>query len=176
VIESNAEALARDFDRGFAEPARTATEDVERLLAIRVGGDAHAVRLRDVSGLVVDRTLVPLPSRTPGLLGIVGLRSGLAPVYSLAALLGYGPVAEPSRWILLVGAGPLYGLSFEAFDGHRQIPRAEISSGQADHSGASLSVPESVRIDGVRHGLVSVAALTDIIRASVANNDRTKER
>jgi chemotaxis signal transduction protein len=176
VIESNAEALARDFDRGFAEPARTATEDVERLLAIRVGGEGYAVRLGDVTGLVVDRKLVPLPSRTPGLLGIVGLRSGLAPVYSLAALLGYGAVAEPPRWIVLVGTGPLYGLSFGEFDGHRQVTRAEISSRQAERSGANLSVPESVRVDGARRGLVSVAALTDIIRASVANNDRTKER
>jgi len=183
----SAAELARAFDRSFAEPAHATAEDIERLLAIRVGGEGYAVRLRDVSGLVVDRKIVPLPSPTPALMGIVGLRSGLAPAYSLSVLLGYGTDAEPPRWLLLVGLGPLFGLACEAFEGHRQVPRADVSSSQRDRAEleSSVSVPESVRVDDGRRGLISIAALTEIIRANAASvgnvgnvesNDRTKEK
>jgi chemotaxis signal transduction protein len=174
----NATELAREFDRSFVEAARVRGDDDERLLAIGVGGDAYAVRLRDVSGLAVDRKIVPLPGPTPGLLGIVGLRSGLAPVYSLAALLGYGSLGETPRWLLLVGPGPLFGLAFQEFVGHRQVSPAALSSAEGVRvgAGAHLAVPESVRIDDLWRGLISITALTDLIGSAVANQDRTKER
>lgn len=170
----NAKALALDFDRTFADPRRVTGDDMEGLLALRVGGDPFAVRLRDVTGLIVDRKIVALPSPISALLGIVGLRNGIAPVYSLGALLGYGASRDAPRWLLLVGAGPLFGLAFEDFDGHRQIARADVSSAQGETSGAH--VPESVRIDDLRRGLISIAALTDTIKALVVDNDRNKER
>jgi chemotaxis signal transduction protein len=171
----SARELAREFDRSFADPARAADEEVEELLAIRVGGDAYAVRLRDVTGLVADRKIVPLPTPEPALLGIVGLRNGLAPVYSLAALLGYGPAAEAPRWLLLVGAGPQFGLAFPAFDGHRRVARADVSSNQAGADG-NAQVPELVRIDDTHLGLIGIAALTEVIRARVANHDRAQKQ
>jgi chemotaxis signal transduction protein len=172
----SASELAREFDRSFADPARAADEEVEELLAIRVGGDAYAVRLRDVTGLVADRKIVPLPTPEPALLGIVGLRNGLAPVYSLAALLGYGPTAEAPRWLLLVGPGPQFGLAFPEFDGHRRAARADVSSNQDGGAGAggNAQVPELVRIDDARRGLIGIAALTEMIRARVANHNRTQ--
>jgi chemotaxis signal transduction protein len=169
----NAAALALDFDRTFAAPTRVTLEDPEGLLAFRVGGDAFAVRFRDVTGLLVDRKIVALPSSTSALLGIVGLHNGIAPVYSLAALLGYGASRDAPRWLLLVGAGPLFGLAFEDFDGHRQIARADVSSAQDETAGAH--VPESVRIDDIRRGLISIAALSDTIKALVAEHTRNKE-
>ena len=174
----SASELAREFDRSFADPARAAADAVEELLAIRVGGDAYAVRLRDVTGLVADRKIVPLPTPEPALMGIVGLRNGLAPVYSLAALLGYGPTAEAPRWLLLVGPGPQFGLAFPEFDGHRRVERADVSSNQDGGAGAgrNAQVPELVRIDDTRRGLIGIAALTEMIRARVANHDRTRGR
>jgi purine-binding chemotaxis protein CheW len=174
----SAAELAREFDRRFADPARAADEEVEELLAIRVGGDAYAVRLRDVSGLVADRKIVPLPTPEPALLGIVGLRNGLAPVYSLAALLGYGPAAEAPRWLLLVGPGPQFGLAFPEFDGHRRVARGDVSSSQDGGAGAggNAQVPELARVDDSRRGLIAIAALTEMIRARVANHDRVQDR
>ena len=135
----SAAELARQFDRSFADPARAADEEIEELLAIRVGGDAYAVRLRDVTGLMVDRKIVPLPTPEPALLGIVGLRNGIAPVYSLAALLGYGPTAEAPRWLLLVDPGPQFGLAFPEFDGHRRVARADVSSNREAGAAAASS-------------------------------------
>jgi purine-binding chemotaxis protein CheW len=170
----NAKALALDFDRTFADPRRATVEDMEGLLALSVDGDAFAVRLRDVTGLIVDRKIVALPSPISALLGIVGLRNGIAPVYSLDVLLGYATSRDAPRWLLLVGAGPLFGLAFEDFDGHRQIARADVSSAQGETPGAH--VPESVRIDDIQRGLLSIAALTETIKALVADNARNKER
>jgi|HubBroStandDraft_2_1064218.scaffolds.fasta_scaffold53983_2 chemotaxis signal transduction protein len=173
----SASELAHEFDRSFADPARATDEEVEELLAIRVAGDAYAVRLRDVTGLVADRKIVPLPTPEPALLGIVGLRNGLAPVYNLAALLGYGPAAEAPRWLLLVGPGPQFGLAFPEFDGHRRVARAEVSSNRDGGAGAggNAQVPELVRIDDTRRGLIDIAALIEMIRARVANHDRAQD-
>ena len=173
----NATDLARAFDRSFADPVRIAPQEVERLLAIRVGGDPYAVRLRDISGLVVDRKIVPLPRRTPAgarsPLGLVGLRGNLAPVYSLGALLGRGAIGAPTRWLLLVGAGPLFGLAFDDFDGHREIVSTDISCRQDEAPGAP--VPDLVRTGGAQRGLISVASLTETITAQISNRGRTKE-
>jgi purine-binding chemotaxis protein CheW len=173
----NAAELARAFDRSFADPVRSAPQEVERLLAIRVGGDPYAVRLRDISGLVVDRKIVPLPRSTSaaavGPLGLVGLRGGLAVVYSLGALLGHGAIGAPPRWLLLVGAGPLFGLAFDDFDGHREIASADISSRQDETPGAP--VPDLVRIGDAQRGLISIATLTETITAQISNKGRIKE-
>lgn len=179
AISRDAAELAREFDRGFAAPFRSVTDAVEELLAIRVGGDPYAVRLRDVTGLMAGCKIVPLPTPEPAMLGLVGLRNGVAPVYSLAALLGYGPSAEPPRWLLLVGAGPLFGLAFQEFEGHRQVSPADISSNREGGAGANVNAPELVRVDDVRRGLIGVATLAEVIRAKVASHhrtDRTKER
>jgi chemotaxis signal transduction protein len=178
AVARSAAELARQFDRSFADPARAVDEEVEELLAIRVGGDAYAVRLRDVTGLVADRKIVPLPTPEPALLGIVGLRNGIAPVYSLAGLLGYSPTAETARWLLLVGPGPQFGLAFPEFEGHRRVARADISSNREAGAvaGGNAHVPELVRVDDIRRGLIGIAGLTEDIRARVANHDRTRDR
>jgi chemotaxis signal transduction protein len=172
---ADATELARAFDGSFAAVARVAASDDERLLAIRVGGHAYAVRLRDVTGLLADRKIVHLPTRMPAFLGMVGLRNEIAPVYSLGALLGYDALVDRPRWLLLVGAGPLFGLAFDEFDGHRQVARAAVSSRQGGDGLVAL-VPESVRLGDVQCGLISVAALTETIRARIARNAPTKER
>lgn len=129
-VHATAAALRREFDESFARPARHAADDVESVLALRVGGDAYAVRLADVTGLLADRKLVPLPTAVPEFLGVVGMRGGVVPTWSLGALLGYGVERESPRWLILVGergGARALALAFERFEGHVRVPRAQLT-------------------------------------------------
>jgi purine-binding chemotaxis protein CheW len=166
---TRAAALRRAFDRSFAEPPRAGTEEVEALLTLRVGGDAYAVKLADITGLVADRKIVSLPSAAPGFLGIAGLRGSMVPVWSLGALLGCGPTRQAPRWLILVGDGAsrqAVGLAFEQFDGHLTIPRSALSGGLAGAQDATSRsyVEQSVRVAGAQRGVLSISSLTEAIR------------
>jgi chemotaxis signal transduction protein len=184
-LVSRAQALRRSFDAGFAEPPAAPGQDVEDLLLLRVGGDAQAVRLADVSGLLVDRRIVALPTSVPDLLGVAGLRGNLLPVWSLSTLLGYGAERATPRWLLLVGDGerrPLLGLAFEHFDGHLRVARADLSArGDVSADGAASGearrghLNESVRVGDAWRGVLSLASLTEEIQRRVGAEERKGE-
>jgi purine-binding chemotaxis protein CheW len=154
-------ALRREFDASFAlEPTRRA-EDVEDLLALRVGGDPHALSLVDVAELHVDKKIVPLPSSVPELLGMTAFRNVIAPVYDLGALLGY-PHASGWRWLVLLRAHDPVGLAFQSFEGHVRVPRAEVLSNGSD-SAAAKHVRGVIRWDGTRP-IVDVLSLLSAIK------------
>jgi chemotaxis signal transduction protein len=168
---SRAADLARAFDSSFANPARSVRDEVDDFLMIRTGGDAYAVRVRDIAGLIADRKIVPLPTAEPAFLGIAGLRGGVVPVYSLAVLLGRALTAETPRWLLLVGTGAPLGLAFDQFDGHVRVPHADVSSG------SEAATQESVRIGDAWRGIIRIEALAETIRAPHPENgiNRGKE-
>ena len=96
--ESATLALRRAFDRSFAAlPAEA--PPFEDLLTVRAAGDTFALRLRDVAELIAGLLVAPLPSATPHLLGLAGLRGGVVPVFSLASLLGAAGPAGAPRWV-----------------------------------------------------------------------------
>jgi len=141
------ELLARlrgDFDRSFAAPPPAAATALTDLLAIRVGGDPYAVRLADVSALVVDRQATPLPAAAPELLGVAGLRGLVVPVYDLATLLGY-PGAPAPRWLVLAAGTPPVALAFDGVDGHLRVPPEAIAAPQAS-TGEVVRTADGVRI------------------------------
>jgi chemotaxis signal transduction protein len=121
AMHERADELRQAFDRSFALAPQTGTDTtlVENLLAVRVGPLPYGLRLMEVSGLFVDRKVTWLPSAVPELLGIVGLRGALLPVYDLGMLLGCPRGAAP-RW-LLVTAGMAVGLAFDSFDGYLRV-------------------------------------------------------
>jgi hypothetical protein len=96
-----AAALRREFDQSFAQPPATELARVENFLAVRIGGDAYAMRVAEIAGLYADKRIVPLPSPLPSLLGTVGFRGQIAPVYDLAMLFGYP--ARPRSGICCAG-------------------------------------------------------------------------
>src|ERR1700675_3898235 len=110
---TTAATLRRHFDEAFAAPTSPIAEPLEDLLAIRVGSDPYALRLSEIAGLHVGVKIVPIPSPAAQLLGIVGIRGVMAPIYDLAALLGYPPAASP-RWIALARAAQPVGFAFES--------------------------------------------------------------
>jgi chemotaxis signal transduction protein len=165
-IGGTAAALRTQFDLSFATAAASMTERLENLLAIRVGKDPYVLRLSEIAGLHADVKIVPVPSPVEQLLGIVGLRGVLAPVYDLAAILGYPPAASP-RWMVVAGVPQPVGFAFETFETHLQIPKASVANG-ADQ-GTDGGVPRrhmhgSVRAAGALRPIVHMASVVQMIR------------
>jgi chemotaxis signal transduction protein len=123
-LARRAEELRREFDRSFAEPVRTEAAREADFLAVRIGAEACALRLSEITGLHADRKITRVPGGDAALLGIAGFRGTILPVYSLRALLGR-PAADMPRW-LVVAAGAPIALGFEGFQGHLRIARDAI--------------------------------------------------
>jgi chemotaxis signal transduction protein len=119
------------FDQAFATAPITSVETFEDLLAVRVAGDPYALRVREITGLVASRKIVPLPSKRPELLGVAGNRGSLVAVYSLSALLGYGVESKPTRWLALAGASDPIGLGFEAFEGFLRVRSGDVHAARS---------------------------------------------
>jgi chemotaxis signal transduction protein len=124
AVPDKAAELRQAFDRSFAVPPPNASEEIEDLLTIRVAGDPYAIRLRDIAGMVAVRKVVPVPAATPHLLGLLGIRGNIVPVFGLASILGYPQGPEPPRWMILCGGEQPIGLAFSDFEGHLRISRS----------------------------------------------------
>ena len=150
---SNAASLLRqEFDTAFAAPAKTNSQRLESLLAIRIGPDPFALRLAQISGLYADQIIVPIPSPNPLLLGIVGLRGKLAPVYDLAGLLDY-PSKPNSRWMVVAKALHPVALAFDGFEAHVHMEESALLS-------------TNVHLAGALRPVINIPSLVEIIRES----------
>ncbi len=165
-----AETLRREFDEAFARVAGRQDTPVEDLLAIRVSGDPYALRLAECAGLFVDRTVTPLPTPVPELLGLAGFRATLVPVYDLRALLGY-PRGESPRWMVSATGRAVVALAFDAFEAHVRVESASLV---ADDTPAQRHAPRLARLPGGARPLLSVPSLLEAIEAR-ASIDRSKE-
>ncbi|GAA2526453.1 chemotaxis protein CheW [Pilimelia columellifera] len=113
--------LRESFDRSFVDPPRPPGGATEHLLAIRAADHPYALRLNETAGLFADRAVTPLPGPVTALCGVATFRGVIVPVYSLAALLGRQPRADP-RWLALVLGAPALAVGFDALDGHLRLP------------------------------------------------------
>jgi purine-binding chemotaxis protein CheW len=159
----HAPELRRAFDRSFAEPPAGEVAPAEGFLAVQVGGDAYALRLREVIGLFKDRRVIPLPSPLPGLLGIAGFRGSVVPVYDLRSLLGYRQAEESPRWLVLTSPSDLVGLGFDAFEGQLSARREDVAA--ASRGVARAYVSQAVRGSGLVRPIVDVASVVEAIRS-----------
>lgn len=154
--------LREAFDRAFAGAPVTDAGRTENFLAIRVGGEPHAIALAEIAGLFTDKKIVALPGRAPELLGIAGLRGDIVPVYSLRAFLGYPPAEEPTRWLVLAGREQAVSFAFDRFDGYARIVHTELSPvpGTSSSRGHTRAM---ATIAGVRRSIISVHSILDTI-------------
>ena len=120
-MEGRAAALRAAFDDSFAAAPIAADAAAERLLIISVAGERLLIRLADIAGLFADRRLVAVPRTKPALLGIIGLRGAIVPVFALSVALGYPPPQRRPRWLVTAAARPL-AFAFDGFEGHVEIP------------------------------------------------------
>jgi chemotaxis signal transduction protein len=118
-VAGHAAELRLAFDRAFAEPIRLDTRLKVDLLAVRIDGQAFAIRLSEISGLFADKKITPVPGSHAALRGIAGFRGAIVPVYDLQILLGHSSAATP-RWLVIAAAAPV-ALAFEAFEGQLRV-------------------------------------------------------
>ncbi len=170
--------LRREFDAAFAVAPQRETARRENLLAVRIGGDGFALRVSQIAGLFVDKQVTPLASPSPELRGVAGFRGRAAPVYDLAALLGYGTSvgAETMRWLVLARASEPLALAFDAFEAHFTVASAVGVGDIVRAPGSTLKVGAALRpqvFDAVRYQagehsemrpLIDLDAIVDSIR------------
>jgi chemotaxis signal transduction protein len=175
-VLAQAAELRNAFDRARAIPFSSQTvEQIENLLAIRVSGDAFAIRLSEISGLATDRKVVAFPSPIPELLGIAGIRGRLVPVYSLAALLGYSANADQGRWLALCGAEEPVGLAINDFEGYLRAPAAHFYTAEPKDA-VSTHVTHLVRTSDVVRAVVNIPLLVEVIQRRCSDASDSKER
>lgn len=164
-MDATAATLRRHFDEAFAAPASSIAEPLEDLLAIRVGSDPYALRLPEIAGLYVGVKIVPVPSPVAQLLGIVGIRGMMVPIYDLAALLRYPPETD-SRWFVLARAPQPVGFAFETFESHLQVPHASLAGSNGEDPGTGETVQHmrgTVRAAGALRPIIHLASMLEMI-------------
>jgi len=127
ALRARLDELRQGFDRAFAEELTGASDAGVNLLAIRVGRDAHAVRLSDVAALEVRCAVTPVPSEHPELLGIAGLRGAVVAVFDLAALIGAS--GGEASWVLLAKGAPV-AFAFAGFEGVLNVRESDLARTQ----------------------------------------------
>jgi purine-binding chemotaxis protein CheW len=172
AIETNLSAraanLRRAFDQSFAEPVETAARETIDFISIRLGGDAHAIRMTEIAGLFADVTITPCPSPIPEIRGLAGFRGTLTPVYDLGMLLGY-PMSS-ARWLVLT-EGRTLALALDQFEGHFRIEPAALASRQE----SSPLVRGIARQGDLAWPVIDIPALVAAIKARAAAVSSHKE-
>ena len=175
------EELRRRFDAAFVVAPVDRDEDLESFLAVKIGNEKYALRVRDVTGFAAARKIVPLPSPIAEMLGLAGIRGSVVPVFSLAAMIGYEQAQDPPRWFLLCRAAEPIALGFDEFEGYLELPSADRSelaeAGDGDAPRASRDhVRHVVRARGEVRGVIDVPSVVTAIEAKVAAALAVKER
>jgi purine-binding chemotaxis protein CheW len=167
-IGANVMAMRRAFDASFSVTTSAETTAFDELLAIGVGQGHYAVRRADVSALVVDKAVTPLPGTPPAFLGIAAFRGRLIPVYDLRGLLGEDRTAQP-RWLVLGVSEPRYGLAFDRFERYLRVACDAIVA-RDDSTVPHLAAHELVLHDGEVRPIVHMPSATRAITTLVAGH------
>lgn len=158
--------LRRAFDGSFAALPASHREETDDLLCFRVRGDPYALRVREIAGVAPAGRVVPLPSRTPELLGVVGHRGSIVPVYSLVGLLGYGPERDAPRWLALVEDRDPLALAIGELEGFRRVPRGDLHVPGRE---PGKHVDQFARSGPVVRAILKVASIVAVVREGAAS-------
>lgn len=167
---SKLEELRRAFDRGFAVPAAAAgSAGAESYLALRAAGERVAVRLAEARGLLTGRKITPIPSRLGELLGLAAIRGKCVPVYSAAALLGYGTASREARWFVLCAGrsdAEALALAFDGFEGYLSVPKSRARAVPAAERPRE-HVAEVLESDAGARAVVDIASIMKAVERRI---------
>lgn len=167
---SRAAELREAFDQSFARPPAEGRAPGEKLLRVAVGELSLAVRLREISGVHVDRRIVPCPGGVSGFLGIAGVRGRPIPVYSIAVLLGEATAAAAPRWILLAKPrreDAALGFAFDALEGYIDAAPADFMAEAPGGTGGEAR--EAVRVADGFCAVLELQSLIEMCEARAAS-------
>jgi chemotaxis signal transduction protein len=160
-VTERAAELRHDFDRSFANPPAADSVAKEELLAIRMVAQGFALRLAEIAGLFADKKITHVPATNPALLGIVGFRGSIVPVYDLQSLLGHSAGQTP-RWLVLAAAAPV-AFSFEAFEGQLRVSPHAITPQKAPAKHGFTK--DFVRTESVLRPIIQLSSVLDAIKS-----------
>ena len=165
-------SLKAAFDRTFACPPPETPARRVRFLAIRVGKDPFALRIDDLTSLVLNRKIVPVLGGPLGFRGLAGERSQLVAVYSLASLLGQAGSPGPERWLARCRSQPSVGQSFDLFEGHLEVESQALHPGPREKA-CQEHVREVLKEESRVRGVVSIASILEAIERSAGPGNKT---
>jgi chemotaxis signal transduction protein len=164
-LAERATALRSAFDRAFTAPLRLDGAVKHDLIAVRVGGEACAIRLAEVAGLFADRKITRVPGGKSALIGIAGFRGTLVPAYNLRTLLGI-PGAQTPRWLVIAAVAPV-ALAFDAFEGHLRVSANDIVP-QQSYGQAQSFAPSLIRTGILVRPVIDLACVVAALGAAEA--------
>lgn len=130
--------MREEFDRSFALAPELEKPGMVDLLQLRVAERSYVVRLAEVAAVHAERRVVGVPTPDPKLLGLVGLRGSIAPVFDLALALGHARATAP-RWLLELRSARPCALAFAQLEGHLRLPTEQLTSGGGGSDATALT-------------------------------------
>lgn len=162
LVSSRAADLRQEFDESFSFPAKGSNEGHQSLIALRVAGEALAVRTPDVTGIAKRKGITPLPGQVPGLLGLTVVRGSLLPVYDLAVLLGLPGAGGSGPWVMFTNRETPLAFVFDDFEGQIEIKQASLDDSESPLSHKHL---RSTALIGATHrAVIDVPGIVEEIR------------
>ncbi len=102
-------------------------------LIVRIAGRWVALRATDVESAVDIGAITPVPQAPAAVRGLAALRSRVVTVIDTSVSLGFAPMAETRRAVIVCVQGHHYGLLIEALDDVYALEPQPLSSGLAFH-------------------------------------------
>src|SRR5579862_1158178 len=154
-------------------PRRTLSSSATRCWPF-VSAAIHSRCAREIAGLSKSSAIVPVPCATPALLGIMGLRGALLPIFDLAELLGYARPERAARWVAVCGGSQPLGLAFAQFEHCFQAGPSDLSS--VDGAESRNHSHEVVRASGAVRHIVDIPSVVRVIRSVRAKGNLPLEK
>jgi chemotaxis signal transduction protein len=161
--------LRAAFDQTYAIPPFIQNMgETEDLLAIRLAGKPYALRTAEISAFARIPNLVAVPSPSPELRGLAGVRGAVAPIYSLTALFG-ADREEQLRWCVWCGSEELIGFAFGEFENFVRVSPSQVYA--AEREDLTFEHVKSVfRVDEIVRPIVNLSSIVQMMKRRGAKN------